>query len=317
MSRKGPVRFGRGLWETSENSSTLSGLAAIRPLRCHVERRAWRLVSILTPHCESGDTSERRERTELGYRRFRCRTCLREFNERTGTRFNHLQYPTDVVCRVVLWRVRYKLSLRDLAEMFVERGFVFTHETVRNWEATFAPLLTQHLRKHRYGHGSRRWHVDETLIRVNGKWAYLYRALDHEGSLLDVRLSETCDLAAARAFFRSARMITKRSPLRVTSDCHGSYPGALRLEFGPTITHRTTRYANNLLEQRHRAVKQRTRPMLGFKQFDSAARFCQAHDEVRHFLRFQPIGHRPAPLAWQRRIQHHKFTLLREMMLAA
>src|SRR3954469_18981216 len=68
------------------------------------------------PHCESADTSERRERTELGYRRFRCQTCKREFNERTGTRFNHLQYPTDVVCLVVLWRVRYKLSLRDLRE---------------------------------------------------------------------------------------------------------------------------------------------------------------------------------------------------------
>jgi hypothetical protein len=61
------------------------------------------------PHCESADTVEREERTELGYRRFRCRTCHREFNERTGTRFNHLQYPPDVVCRVVLWRVRYKL----------------------------------------------------------------------------------------------------------------------------------------------------------------------------------------------------------------
>ena len=91
------------------------------------------------PHCEAADTSERRERTELGYRRFRCRTCQREFNERTGTRFNHLQYPTDVVCLVVLWRVRYKLSLRDLPEMFLERGLVFTHEAVREWEAQLAP----------------------------------------------------------------------------------------------------------------------------------------------------------------------------------
>ena len=87
------------------------------------------------PHCESAATSERRERTELGDRRFRCRTCKREFNERTGTRFNHLQYPTDVVCLVVLWRVRYKLSLRDLPEMFLERGLVVTHEAVREWEA--------------------------------------------------------------------------------------------------------------------------------------------------------------------------------------
>ena len=93
------------------------------------------------PHCESADTTERRERTALGYQRFRCQTCQREFNERTGTSFNHLQYPTDVVCLVVLWRVRYKLSLRDLPEMFLERGMVFTHEAVREWEAQLAPLL--------------------------------------------------------------------------------------------------------------------------------------------------------------------------------
>ena len=86
------------------------------------------------PHCESADTRERREHTELGYRRFRCRTCKREFNERTGTRFNHLQDPTDVVCLVVLWRVCYKLRLRDWAEMCLERGVVFTPEAVREWE---------------------------------------------------------------------------------------------------------------------------------------------------------------------------------------
>src|SRR2546430_15953740 len=111
------------------------------------------------PHCESADTSERRERTELGYRRFRCRACHREFNERRGTRFNHLQYPTDVVCLVVLWRVRYKLSLRDLAEMFLARGMVFTHEAVREGEAQFAPLLSEALRKQRRGRIGRRWDV--------------------------------------------------------------------------------------------------------------------------------------------------------------
>jgi putative transposase len=94
------------------------------------------------PHCHSGHTRERAERTELGYRRCRCQGCGREFNERTGTPFNRLQYPSDVVCLVVLWRLHYKLSLQDLAEMFLERGFTFTHETVRQWEATFAPLLS-------------------------------------------------------------------------------------------------------------------------------------------------------------------------------
>ena len=84
------------------------------------------------PHCQSTTAVERPDRTELGYRRFRCRTCKRGFNERTGTPYNRLQYPTDVVCLVVLWRFRYKLSLRNLAEMFLQRGIVFTHEAMRD-----------------------------------------------------------------------------------------------------------------------------------------------------------------------------------------
>jgi putative transposase len=114
------------------------------------------------PHCESTATTERPDRTELGYRRFRCRDCRRGFNERTGTPFNRLQYPTDVVCLVVLWRFRYKLSLRDLAEMFLQRGIIVTHEAVREWESKLAPLLSEALRKRRYSQVGNSWYVDET-----------------------------------------------------------------------------------------------------------------------------------------------------------
>ena len=99
------------------------------------------------PYCKKKKTKELSARTELGYRRYRCVTCKRLFNERTGTPFNRLQLPTDIIFLVVLWRLRYKLSLRDLAEMFLERDFVFTHEAVREWETLFAPLITQQLRK--------------------------------------------------------------------------------------------------------------------------------------------------------------------------
>jgi transposase-like protein len=87
------------------------------------------------PHCASSTVDEQARKTALGYRLFRCSTCQRSFNERTGTPFNFLESPTDVVLLVVRWRLRYKLSLRDLAEMFLERGFEFTHEAVRDWEA--------------------------------------------------------------------------------------------------------------------------------------------------------------------------------------
>jgi len=93
------------------------------------------------PHCEAASTTEQAQCTALGYRKFRCRGCKRLFNERSGTPFNFLEYPTDIVLLVGVWRVRYKLSLRDLAEMFLTRGFVFTHEAVRDWEARFASLI--------------------------------------------------------------------------------------------------------------------------------------------------------------------------------
>ncbi len=80
--------------------------------------------------CGSAAVTERPERTARGYRRFRCRECGKGFNERSGSLLNHAQYPSDVIALVVLWRLRYRLTLRDLAEMFLQRGIVFSHEAV-------------------------------------------------------------------------------------------------------------------------------------------------------------------------------------------
>ena len=114
------------------------------------------------PHCESTATTRRWSRTALGYRRFNCRSCRRRFNERTGTPFNDLQYPTDIVLLAVLWRLRYKLSFRDVAEMLLQRSFEVTHETIREWEFRFAPLLADQLRARRWGRAAESWHLDET-----------------------------------------------------------------------------------------------------------------------------------------------------------
>ncbi len=114
------------------------------------------------PHCATTATTEQPRRTALGYRTFHCRTCRRMFNERTATAFNHLQYPTDLVLLVVLWRLRYTRSVRDLAELFLARGIVFSHEAVRDREARFAPLLADKLRAKRRRHGGTKWHADET-----------------------------------------------------------------------------------------------------------------------------------------------------------
>lgn len=103
------------------------------------------------PHCTCPTTKEQSKKTVLGYRVFRCSACKRCFNERTNTPFNYVEYPTDSVLLVVLWRLRYKLSLRDVTEMFLLRGWIFTHEAVRDWEARFAPLIADQLRRKRRG----------------------------------------------------------------------------------------------------------------------------------------------------------------------
>jgi putative transposase len=269
------------------------------------------------PYCQSTSMTERPDQTELGYRRFRCRECQRGFNERTGTPFNRLQYPMDVIWLVVLWRLRYKVSRRDLAEMFLQRGLIVTHEAVRGWEGKLAPLLRDVLRKRRHGAVGASWYVDETYLRVQGRWCYLYRAIDRDGHLIDARLSDTRDLAAAEAFFRSAWTVPGVTPDRITTDGHDAYPRAIRDVFGNRVTHRTNRYFNNYLEQDHRGIKQRYRPMGGFKHGNTAARLCHAFDEVRALLRPQSPRNQSLSLAQRRGIHRDRFGQLMAMIAAA
>src|ERR671933_448350 len=207
--------------------------------------------------CGSAAVTERPERTVQGYRRFRCRACGKQFNERSATLLNRAQYPPDVIALVVLWRLRYKLALRDLPEMFLVRGLVFSHEAVREWEAKLTPVLAEDLRRRRKGKVGRSWYVDETYLKVGGRWCYLYRAIDRSGALVDVLFSERRDMAAAKAFFRSAKAVTGVTPERVTTDGHAGSPGGLRSELDKGVGPGASRYLNNRLEQDHRGIKGR------------------------------------------------------------
>ena len=121
--------------------------------------------------CDAAEISERPERTAQGYRRFRCRACGKQFNERSGrilSRAQHqYQYPSDVIALVVFWRLRYKLSLRDLPEMFVIRGIEFSYEAVPDWEAKLTPCLIDSLRRRRKGRIGRSWYVDRAIAFQN------------------------------------------------------------------------------------------------------------------------------------------------------
>ncbi len=238
--------------------------------------------------CGSAAVTERREVTARGYRRFRCRTCGRQFNERSAGVLNRTCLPSDVIAFVVFCRLRYRLTLRDLSEIMALRGIEVSHEAVRDWEAKLLPVMGDALRKRR--HGTRRgcgssWYVDETYLKVRGRWCYLYRAIDRDGNLIDAMLSEHRDMKAAKAFFRSARAVMGFRPDRVTTDGHGSYPRAIRSVLGKAVRHRTSAYLNNRLEQDHRGIKGRIRCMRGFKSHDAAHRFCREHGELRDLLR--------------------------------
>ena len=158
--------------------------------------------------------------------------------------------------------------------MSLTRGVCFTHATVREWEARFAPLLTAQLHAKRRGVAGGKWHADETYGKVDGRWCYLYRAIDRDGNLVEAPLSETHDMAAARRFFAQALAVVGHAPEQVTTDGHDAYPRAIREVIGAGTIHRSSRYKNNRIEQDHRGIKQRYSPMRGFGSFASAARFC-------------------------------------------
>ena len=165
------------------------------------------------PHCLSTSISKRQHRTSLGYRTFSCRACRLRFNQRTGSPFSDLQFPTHVVLLAVLWRLRYKLGFREVAELLLQRGFEVSHETIRNWEFRFAPMVSERLRAKRRGNAGPSWYLDETYVKVSGRWCYLYRAIDRDGNLLDSMLSEHRDRQVARRTSTSSFCRVGREPL--------------------------------------------------------------------------------------------------------
>jgi transposase-like protein len=169
----------------------------------------------------------------------------------------------------------------------LQRAVIFCHKAVRAWEAKLSPALADELRRHgKGGSRGRHWHVDKTYLKVRGRWAYLYRATDRDGNLVDTILCGHRDMAAAQAFFRSATTTTDVTPERVTTDGHGSYPRAIRSTLGRRVVRRTSAYKNNRLEQGHRGVEDRLRNMLDFESFGSKIHFFRGYDELGIFSTF-------------------------------
>ncbi|MFL9967114.1 IS6 family transposase, partial [Paraburkholderia sediminicola] len=180
--------------------------------------------------------------------------------------------------------VSYALSLRNLEEMMAERGISVNHSTVHRWALKLLPVLEKAFRRHKRPVG-KSWRVDETYIKVTGEWKYLYRAVDKAGNTIDFLLRAHRDKTAARRYFEKS-IAQNGEPETVTIDKSGANMAALEAinaERQTPIKIRQTKYLNNIIEQDHHAIKRRTRPMLGFKNF-RCARILLGGIEVAHMI---------------------------------
>lgn len=195
-----------------------------------------------------------------------------------------LHYPLDVMLLCVRWYVAYPLSLRNLEEMMSERGLLVDHSTVHRWALKLLPILGKLFRQRKRPVG-RSWRMDETYIKINGQWRYLYRAVDKDGDTVDFLLRAHRDKVAARRYFEKA-IRNNGEPGTVTIDKSGANLAALEdinAAREQPIKVRQVKYLNNIVEQDHRAIKRRTRPMMGFKSF-RCARILLGGIELAHMI---------------------------------
>ena len=202
--------------------------------------------------------------------------------------FKWRQKAPELILCAVRWYLLYSLSLRDIEELFAERGLEADHTTIWRWVQRYGPELELRLRRH-LKPTNKSWRVDETYIRVQGRWCYLYRAIDSTGATIDFLLSALRDAAAATRLFRKA--LSDRShpqPRVINTDQARLYgaaiaavkeEGTLRRRCG----HRPVQYLNNLLEQDHRAIKRRVKAKQSFREYQAARRTIEGY-EAMHMI---------------------------------
>ena len=182
--------------------------------------------------------------------------------------------------------VRFPLSLRNVEDLLFERGIDVSHETIRFWWNRFGPMFASEVRQRRvsYMRGFRhwRWHLDEVFVKINGETHYLWRAVDHEGEILESYVTKTRDKAAALAFMKKT-LKRHGAPERITTDGLRSYRAAMK-ELGNAERQEIGRHANNRAENSHLPLRRRERAMLRFRQMKTLQKFASVHANVHnHF----------------------------------
>jgi len=201
--------------------------------------------------------------------------------------FRYYNYPPEIILATIYLKGRFSMSYREIEEINEIRGIKLDHATVQRWVVKFMPLL-EHKFKKRKKPTDGSWRMDETYIKVKGKWVYLYRAVDKYGDTVGFLLRSKRDMQAAKSFFKKA-IKSNGKPVKVNLDKSGANKAALEsinedCEESDKIEIRQNKYLNNRIEGDHRFIKKRIRPMLGFKSFRSAARTITGIELV-HMIR--------------------------------
>jgi transposase-like protein len=209
--------------------------------------------------------------------------------------FRKRRFEADIIVTCVRWYFRFSLSLRDLEELMAERGLSVDHTTIWRWTQAYGPAAYRHLQG-KVKRKSSTWHVDETFVRVAGRWLYLFRAVDGGGQTVDFYLSETRDREAAKIFLKQAIANPDNGPVHVLArDGLRSYPAALRElktegHVDQRCRQRTRRYANNRVESDHRNIKCRLRAMQGPRTNATAWRAIQGIEAAQMIRKGQVLG---------------------------
>ena len=195
------------------------------------------------------------------------------------------RFPPQIIQHAIWLYLRFTLSYRDVEELLAERGFEISYETVRRWVQKFGPVIARRLRRRR-PQPSKRWHLDEMVVRIAGKRMYLWRAVDHEGEVLDMLVQRRRD---SRAALRLMRKLLKRHgfvPKLLVTDKLRSYASAFR-RLKLTCPHEQGLRKNNRAENSHQVVRRRERKLQRFKSARSAQCFLSMHAAVHNTFNFQ------------------------------
>jgi putative transposase len=200
--------------------------------------------------------------------------------------FRYFNSSPEVIRLVVMMYVKYPLSLRNVEDLLAERGIDISHETVRFWWNRFGPMFAGQIRKtrmaHMRGYPQWRWHLDEVFVKINGRLCYLWRAVDHEGEVLESVVTAKRDKAAALKFLKRIMKKHGRSQTVVT-DGLCSYPAAMK-ELGIADRHEVGRRLNNRAENSHQPFRRRERAMQQFRSMKTLQKFSSIHAQVHnHF----------------------------------